>query len=38
VDSVLTDGNGAHRQRRAYRRRERLEDVVALLIEETAAT
>jgi carboxylate-amine ligase len=37
VQSVLTGGNGAHRQRRAYRRAERFEDVVVLLIEETSA-
>jgi carboxylate-amine ligase len=38
VASVLADGNGARRQRRAYRRRERLGDVVELLIEETAVS
>jgi carboxylate-amine ligase len=37
VQSVLARGNGAHRQRRAYRRGARFEDVVALLIEETSA-
>jgi carboxylate-amine ligase len=37
VDCVLTNGNGARRQRRAYRQRERLEDVVTLLIDETTA-
>jgi carboxylate-amine ligase len=37
VEAVLSNGNGAHRQRHAYRRRQRFEDVVALLIEETAS-
>jgi carboxylate-amine ligase len=37
VQSVLSGGNGAHRQRRAYQRRQRFEDVVALLVEETSA-
>jgi carboxylate-amine ligase len=37
VDAVLAQGTGARRQRRAYRRRERLEDVVALLMDELLA-
>jgi carboxylate-amine ligase len=36
VDDTLNRGDGARRQRRAYERRGRLEDVVDMLIEETA--
>ena len=36
VDATLGQGNGAVRQRAAYRRAGRLEDVVDLLVEETA--
>jgi glutamate---cysteine ligase / carboxylate-amine ligase len=36
VDATLEQGNGARRQRRAYERAGRLEDVVDMLIEETA--
>jgi glutamate---cysteine ligase / carboxylate-amine ligase len=36
VDATLKQGNGARRQRRAYERAGRLEDVVDMLIEETA--
>lgn len=35
VDQTLQDGNGATRQRRAFARAGRMEDVVDLLIEET---
>ena len=34
---TLEDGNGARRQRRAYEREGNLEDVVDMLVEETAA-
>ncbi|MGF1472580.1 MAG: carboxylate-amine ligase, partial [Rubrobacteraceae bacterium] len=36
VNEVLERGNGARRQRRAYERSEALEDVVDMLVEETA--
>jgi glutamate---cysteine ligase / carboxylate-amine ligase len=36
VRETLEEGNGARRQRRAYERAGRLEDVVDMLIEETA--
>jgi carboxylate-amine ligase len=36
VSETLKQGNGASRQRRAYERAGRLEDVVDMLIEETA--
>ncbi|MDP9411935.1 MAG: glutamate-cysteine ligase family protein, partial [Actinomycetota bacterium] len=36
VEETLEDGNGARRQREAYERKGRLEDVVDLLVEETA--
>lgn len=36
VEETLKDGNGARRQREAYERKGRLEDVVDLLVEETA--
>jgi carboxylate-amine ligase len=36
VHDTLEHGNGARRQRQAYERAERLEDVVDMLIEETA--
>jgi carboxylate-amine ligase len=36
VRGTLKQGNGARRQRRAYERAGRLEDVVDMLIEETA--
>jgi glutamate---cysteine ligase / carboxylate-amine ligase len=36
VDNTLEHGNGAARQRGAYGRMGRLEDVVDMLIEETA--
>ena len=36
VGETLQDGNGAQRQRRAYEKNERLEDVVDALVEETA--
>ena len=36
VEETLAEGNGAQRQRRVYGRRERLEDVVDALVEETA--
>lgn len=35
VDRVLLDGSGAERQRRAFRRRGELSDVVDLLVEQT---
>ncbi len=35
VAGVVADGTGADRQRRAYQRRRRLEDVVDLVLEET---
>lgn len=37
VDRVLQDGTGAARQRRAFERSQRLEDVVRLVVEETKA-
>jgi len=36
VHATLEQGNGARRQRRAYERARRLEDVVDMLVEETA--
>ena len=36
VSETLERGNGARRQRRTYKRAGRLEDVVEMLIEETA--
>ena len=36
VSETLEKGNGARRQRRTYERTGRLEDVVDILIEETA--
>ena len=36
VEETLEEGNGARRQRRAYERTGRLEEVVDALIEETA--
>jgi carboxylate-amine ligase len=36
VNDTLEQGNGARRQRRAYERAGRLEDVVDMLVEETA--
>jgi carboxylate-amine ligase len=36
VSETLERGNGARRQRRTYEQTGRLEDVVAMLIEETA--
>ncbi|MCU4184967.1 glutamate--cysteine ligase [Acidiferrimicrobium sp. IK] len=38
VDRILTDGNSADRQRRAYAERESFADVVALLAAETAGS
>ncbi len=35
--ATLAGGNGANRQRRAFARRQRLKDVVDLLIAETSA-
>jgi hypothetical protein len=36
VGETLRGGNGASRQRRAYERAGRLEEVMGMLIEETA--
>ncbi|MCA1738106.1 MAG: carboxylate-amine ligase, partial [Actinobacteria bacterium] len=36
VRETLENGNGANRQRRAYEKAGRLEDVVDMLVEETA--
>jgi hypothetical protein len=36
VNDILDQGNGARRQRRTYERAKRLEDVVDMLIKETA--